>query len=420
MSLERKNMKHILFMLNNYRLSEDMSGIGLRMLEIAQVLSGHCNITIYSNIPSDIRLDNINLVSCADNKLEHYINICDAVVSTDIPDMEMLLYAYKLDKQIVIENSIPIEHLFYSEMTSSMNIDEKYNQLIMQFYFQLIVADIFIARSFPEEQTLIACLALVGRLNTYTYTNEGQFSDLISKIPIGFNNFSETHRSEHCYNTTKDEYECDLLWSGGIWDYLNPNMIIDALNILPITERPKIHFLYKPPSDQYINAYEELKNRIEKDNISNIAFIDNIIHSKRDIHIEKAKALICVGKNTLENKTCHRLRLRDCFLYKKPIIVDRYGATGLFVQANNIGLTVNNANDLTDAIKILMHDNNKYAELVSSIESIREQYLIENNIGHLLNAISMGKRAEDIRTNKWKEKISSFISKHNKLFISQR
>ena len=409
-------MKRVLIMLNKYKISEDMSGIGLRMLEIAQVLARHCDVTICSNSISDLNCKGVRFIKCDGVELKRLIDNSDTVVSTDLPNLEMLLYSYKMGKQIIIENSIPVEHLFYNEVVLSDNPDNTYCTLLLQFYFQLMIADVVIARSFADEQTLVPCLAFAGRINSYTYTNEEQLGSLICTIPIGFNTYSDEHRNASRLKNNACYPKCDFLWSGGVWDYLNPQTVIDALKYFPNTEYPSVGFLYNPPKDQFIKSYDALTRRVEENQLNNVKFYKDVAHTERDMYIEGSKALICIGKQTIENKTCHRLRLRDCLLYKKPIIVDRYGATGLFVQANNIGITVESPEELAEAMIIILYDKAKYLEYVTAIEAIRNNFLIENNISDLQSAILSGKKAQDIKTDFMKDRINSFVNNYKELF----
>lgn len=408
-------MKKVLILLNDYQISDNMSGIGLRMYEIAQVLSKYCEITIYSRKHSNLNFFNINIVGYKDDNWKKHVEKCDTVISTDIPDLKMLLYAYQLNKQIIVENAIPIEHLFYDKIKKSNDIDHLYSTLIKQYYFQLLISDSFIVHSLPHEQTLISSLALVGRINSLSYSNDKQLEGLIHNIPIGFNSYSDNQSVIMKYDTEYDDGSySDFLWSGGIWDYLNPTLIVDGLRYSKT--KYKVYFLYGPPDDQYISEYQNLKNNITRYDIKSINLLEKVPHEKRDVYIHHTKNLICIGKNTLENKTCHRLRLRDCFLYNKPIITDSFGATGQFVQATNIGMTVSNEQELSTAMEILMNDKQRYQEYVSSIKKIRSKFLIDNNIKTLLNAILIDRRAKDINTHFWSKKVKSFIQNNSAIF----
>ncbi len=111
--------------------------------------------------------------------------------------------------------------------------------------------------------------------------------------------------------------------------------------------------------------------------------------------ILSSKAFICIGRDYIENYTCHRLRLRDVFLYNKPIIVDGYGATANIVKYYNIGVVVNGQDELLEAMIKLKHDKSYYNSLVQKIKDVREKFIIENNIQNLLDFIDSSELAKD-------------------------
>lgn len=369
-----------------------MSGIGLRLWEISQLLSKHFKITIYVTEMSDLSHPNIDFEIFHEGSWRNAIDQSDTIITSDIPDTRIILYAHQKRKQIIVENSVPIEHIDYDNIKNSSNSSLEYQKQLDYYKLQILLADHFIARSSPERIGLISSLALLGRLNYKTYINR-DLSNMISYIPIGFNSYSETHAENARY--AKVEY--DFLWNGGVWGLYDLQSIAKAMQILNLEGvKTDLKFLYNPPADQN-KVINEFNNELSKHKINSIEFInENIKHYDRDIYLKKAKGLLCVGRKSIENFTCHRLRLRDVFLYKKPIIIDEFGATSELVQQLGIGFTIKNESELSKAMKELINNKNLYSKLVENIESAREQFLMDSYINNLVEFIKSKDKAPDI------------------------
>ncbi len=389
-------MKKVLIFSSTYNIGSNLGGIGLRLWELAQVLADYHQITLITKGPSDFSHPGIEFKVFNEDSWCQKIDHSDVIICSDLPDTRILLYAHDKGKQIITENSVPIEHLYYSNVQNSSNPDKYYQDILTRFKLQILLTDHFIVRSRVEYQTLLAVIAMVDRLNYTTYDKEtGMLKNLISFIPIGFNKYSDQHANT--IELYKDKI--DFLYNGGIWDYFDVLKIAQALmNLKNRSVDTSCTFMYLPP-DQEIREYKRLRNFIQKNNLNDqIKFIKNKIpHYERDQYVKAAKAIICIGKEGIENLTCHRLRLRDVFLYNKPIIVDGFGATADLVKMLDIGLVVDNLVEVEDAMQTILFDNEKYSQLVNNIKKVRHQFLFENNIQSLLDFIEGSQKAADIK-----------------------
>lgn len=398
-------MKKILIVTSNYCIGSNIDGIGLRLWELAQVLAKHFNVIVLSNKISDFSYSGITFKTFDENwKTE--VSLADTVLFCDMPDTRIMLYAYEKGKQIICENSIPIEHLDYTNISSSDNPNKSYQEILTRFKLQVLISDYFIVRSKVERVSMITALQMMGRLNYYNYSKEKQLSDLITYIPIGFNKESD----EYLKKVKPIQDKIDYVWSGGIWNFYSTSPIVKAIKKLSKENIDiKMLFMYKPPQNQYIEEYENLQINIEKLNLKDsITFLDGIFHYERDSYLIKSKAIVCLGRDTIENYTCNRLRLRDVFLYNKPIIVDSYGASANLVSQYNIGMTVSNIGELVHALKKLKYDKDYYQMCVENIKKVRDKFIIDNNAFCLIKYIQCSKRSQDMIYNQ--STINKFIA----------
>jgi glycosyltransferase involved in cell wall biosynthesis len=400
-------MKNIAIFSSNYKVSSNIDGIGLRLWEIAQVLSKYYKIKMITKSISDFSHPNIEFFLFKNEGWKEIVRESDIIFCTDMPDTKVLLYAYEMQKPIITENAVPLEHLDYNDIKNNKEADKLYKEVMAAYQLQLLLSSHFIARSTIERATLLASLGTIGRINYQNYTDQ-KLSKLISHIPIGFNSHSEKHAA----NSAEFKHNFDFLWNGGVWDSYDTAIIPKALDRLRNESiSTKVGFMYEPPENQYINEVFTLRKTIKEFNLGdNIEFLKPTTHYKRDPIVKGTKALICIGRDSIENYTCHRLRLRDVFLYQKPIITDSFGATGSIVKELGIGLTVKSEEELSIAMKELIQNKKLYNQLVRNIQQVRNEYLMDNTIEPLIRTIESNEFP--VFVNTIDQQVQLFLEEH--------
>lgn len=382
----------LLILASTYEIGNQMSGIGLRLWELAQVLADHVSVTLLSK-RTEISHPRIVCKDESEASWEEEIDEADAVMCSDLPDPRILLYAHQKNKLIISENAVPLEHLDYSAIRSSKEREQYYQEIVAGYKLQLLLSDHFLARASIEQATLYASLGLFGRINFQTYSLADQMQQLVSHIPIGFNRFSEAYAAKQEPNGTHE-----FVWNGGIWDFYEPCWVPEAIAMLQKRSvSVRATFMYMQAIEQGLVEVNRLVDRTKELGVSEaIDFhYQSVGHFSRDALLKGARALLCIGRSSMENQTCHRLRLRDAFLYEKPMIVDAFGATGDLVERLQIGVTVRSQAELADAMERLKYSEDYYQSLVSNIRRMKAQYQMENNLTGLLRFLQQGKKAAD-------------------------
>lgn len=378
----------------SFDLGSQMTGIGLRCWEIAQILSKVFDVTILTQNQSDFEYENIKMKSFKDSNWEKCIDDADTVFFTALPDARMLLYAHQNKKQIISENAIPIEHLDYHNVRGAADPDRFYQEIMARFKLQLLVTDHFIARSSVERETLLASMGMAGRINFDNYLPEKNLKHMVSYIPIGFNSYSDIYSQE----AETDPENIDFIWNGGIWNFYDTSIIPKvAARLKGKIADFHFAFMYSPPKNQFVEEYEILIEEIYNNNVGDcVHFMKNEIpHYKRDSIMKASRVIVCIGKETIENLTCHRLRLRDVFLYSKPIVIDSYGATANIVEMYGLGITVSNDEELENALYCLREDKDLYDQFVNNINRVRKKFLIDDHVDNLIKFIRSSEKARD-------------------------
>lgn len=409
-------MKKVTFVASGYEVSNAMAGVGLRIWELAQVLASEFAITILTPTRSDLEFPGITFVTRDNGGWLQAIEQSDAVVFYDMPDTSMLLFAHRLGKQIVCENAPPFEHLEYRSIRYAEKPDVQYTALVDAFKLQVFLSDHFIARSSVERAGVLAALALCGRLNYINYDVSATLDHLVSHIPVAFNRHSDAI-AEAAMPTLEP---VDYVWNGGIWDYYDPTSVVKAVGKLSTRGVPLcVRFMYMPPHNQEIVEAQSLTTVIRELDLNEQVAIhrDFIPHQSCDGVVRSNRAIICIGKPGIENQTCHRFRLRDVFLYRMPIIIDRHGASGDLVRQFGIGLIVDgrDIDELADAMHRLVVDQQLYEQCVTQIDTVRNMFTYEDHIDGLVRFLRDGRRAPDIGTLKHHQAVTTLLNQRSTL-----
>lgn len=382
----------VLFAAPPYRVGNDLGGIGLRIWELAQVLASEFDVTILVEDRSDFTHPGITFTAASGDGWADAIDAADAVLFNDLADPRMLRYAYERRRVIVSENAVPVEHLEYVSVRDAPDPDAVYQEIVDGFRLQMLVSDHVIVRSPVERASVVGALVTLGRLSSSAYTDP-QLADLLTLIPIGFN-----RRSDERAAAALTGRPVDLIWTGGIWSYLDAESVVDAVALARADGTPlSLTFLYGGPANPGPGVRVVHKS---------------IAHLERDAWLVAARATVCVAREGIENATCHRLRLRDALLYRLPIVVDPFGASGEFVERLGIGLVADPRDPaaLADAMVRITRDESLRKQLLERLDIVRERHRLETTAEGLVRFLRRGRRARDAAAPEREEAIRQLLA----------
>jgi glycosyltransferase involved in cell wall biosynthesis len=399
-----------------YGIDSRMAGIGLRAWEFAQVASRELPVTIIARQRSDLCANNVSILGPDDFSLSDLIERHTAFLFYDMPDTRIMLAAHRAGKAIVSDCSVPIEHLEYSRIRNDRNPDCRYGELVNRFRLQALVTDRFIVRSDVYRTTLPVALSLVGRLSYEHYNRSAALDHLFSYVPIGFNAAS----AQHAAGVAPGAPMVDFTWSGGIWDFYDPVALVEAVAMLDRMGTPvTVRFMYARTEGQVLKESERLHAAVAEQEVSHLIEFAACPprHYERDAVIKSGSALVCLGRRGIENFTSVRLRLRDSFLYRMPLIVDKYGATGELVRRMKIGIAVDaeDTTEIAQALLTMKTESIKVREFTKNIACARPEFEIDAAVREVTRWIRSGARAPDAGTQWQNDLIQAVLVRHPEL-----
>lgn len=352
----------LLFDLGEYSLdSEKVSGIGIRAAELAETLSNYHSVYLYATDDKNPIYTGEAIIFTQAREWKMLLKEVDVVIFFDMGARSRLEEAVNSNVLIVTENAPPIEHLEYPRLKSYNNRNELYQQILSTYRRQLEVSAHFLCRANIERITLIANLCLMGRISYSMIDESRTLEKMISLVPIGY-----SANSAKIADAIQAKSISEVLWTGGLWDFYEPEIYIDAIRIL---KEKKIlidtTFLYAKKIDDNAGKLDSLSRKIlnyKLDDRIHLAEF-NLAHHQRDAYIKGALALVCLGKKGIENETCVRLRVRDSRLYGIPLIVDPYGATSRELMEDGLAIVLQEttAENLSEELVKLKTNNKSYA-----------------------------------------------------------
>jgi hypothetical protein len=265
---------------------------------------------------------------------------------------------------------------------SSADRAAAYKTYLNGFRLQMAAADHFLARSDVERATLLACLAMAGRITPTDIACSRTLDHLISRVPIGF------ARAHDRAPRSSDKHRDLVLWTGGLWDYMAPEAALGPFTTArPVLDaRIEVGFLYPPVPDQQLAAHG-LADTIAR--CSPRVWVANPPpdHLEREKFIDSARVLISLGRPGVENETCVRLRIRDALLYRRPIVVDPYGATAEYVSSTGIGVVAASLepSDVAKAMSVLATSGRVRRDCLAAIELERKRCVLDTTLAPVLH-----------------------------------
>ncbi|MFJ3640789.1 hypothetical protein ACIPRD_13630 [Streptomyces sp. NPDC090108] len=336
----------------SYSLSEtSIAGVGQRLAEIAQVLSRRFSVRVIARSASDtVDLGAAEEVALGE-EAARAIAAADAVMFFDTPDRDRIELAVAHRKLIIGECRAPIEHMSFPSVLACADPTGEHQRFLGTYRRMLQVTHHFLCRSQVERAALLSTLCAFGRTTPADIARSATLDHLVSTVPVGF-----SRRGLEAADAVKPVHMADFLWTGGIWAFFEPLMLVEAMKIL--RDRgvdASAAFLHAAPIEDTRSTIAEVGKAIDDLELGDRVHLhtEPLALSERDQYVKAAEAYVCIAKPGAENETGTRLRLRDTWLHGIPAIIDPHGISGDLVARENLGVVLRepSAESLADALQ---------------------------------------------------------------------
>ena len=346
------NGRHHLLIISPDAVHSRMGGVGIRYWELAQQLAPVADVTLAVPQETDLTTSHFRLHRYWEGQAD---TICPLAQTADIillsgftlyhhPCLRQLP-AYKiidLYDPMILENLERFAAKPLAERSGLHNVGVKtFNEL-----FQL--GDFFICASEKQRDYWLGGLTAANRVNPASYTADPTLRRLLDVVPFGLPDEPPQATQPVLKGVWPGIGPDDkvILWGGGLWDWLDPLTLIEAMPaVLAAMPTARLFFLGTrhpnpdvPPSDMAQRAIERAATLGLQDTA--VFFNDWTPYEERVNYLLEADVGVSLHGDHVETRFAVRTRLMDYLWARLPMVVNGGDVLGEMAQAQGLGQVV--------------------------------------------------------------------------------
>lgn len=344
-------MKNILIICEDF-VSSNMGGVGIRYWELARVLARHCKVSLLVPNETDLVSEEFKVIPYDRQKsdLRPFAEGVDVII---LHGYVLHFHPYLLDLHIPFAVDLYVPHLFETLVSHAQDDFTEWLPAYCEYLrvqSELLRAgDFFFCASERQRDYWLGWLHAVNRINPHTYQQDASLQKLITVVPYGIPNMPPRQQKHALKGVHPGIAEDDqlILWSGGLWNWLDPLTLIRAVAQLAEDHpRLKCYFMGtrhpNPIVNEHMTMPQQAMELAEQLGVFEKAvFFGNWVpYQERENYLVDADLSVMTHPNHIETRFAFRTRLLDSIWAKLPIIVTEGDAISEWVERKNLGLTV--------------------------------------------------------------------------------
>lgn len=348
-------------LISNDVIGRQMAGPGIRTWELAKLLANEHTVTLLTPTRIDLQHPGVSaevstqasVRSCADT---HDVVIGQGQILSRYP----FLFGHSIAKVVDLYDPSPVGYLETPTPTTIRGQLESHHALVREHYNYLRAGDAFLCASQRQWDFWTGMLMAAGRINPVVYEDDRMLRSLLIVAPFGVPAQAPAHRRRVLKGVWPGIHRDDvvLLWGGGLWEWFDPMMAVEAMSIVGRkrkdiklffmgVKRPNATVTTSHTADQTIALADQLglTNHL-------VFFNDWVAYEERENFLLEADVGLNVHRDNLETRFSFRTRMMDYIWAGLPIISTEGDPLSDLVRQNQLGLTVpcGNAELLAQAI----------------------------------------------------------------------
>lgn len=362
-----------------------MAGTGIRYWEMARVLAKQQPVTLIAPQPSDLQPPDFRLGHYAwgdSAALGRWLAEADLVVANGYllqphPELAAIAQPLALDlyDPILLENLELGRTAPISERTARTRED------VLLLNRQLATGDFFLCATERQRDLYIGALMGAGRISPEQIDTDPELRRLIDVVPFGLPATPPRQQAPALRETMPGIGRDDLilLWSGGLWDWLDPLTLIRAMPEV-IARHPATRLVFlagaHPGNVAVMRRADEAKALATELGLTNshIFFYEQwVLYERRADFLLDADIAVSLHHQHLETAyAAVRSRFLDHLWAGLPSVVsDGDGAADL-VRRHRLGIVVspNDTRELATALTRFISDRQERADCAGRARSL--------------------------------------------------
>lgn len=336
-------------LISNDVIGMQMAGPGIRTWELAKLLATEHTVTLLTPTRTDLQHPRISMQVSTQDCVRACADMHDVVIGQgQILSRYPFLLGHSIVKVVDLYDPSPVGYLETTQPHTIKGQLESHHALVREHYNYLRAGDVFLCASERQWDFWAGMLMAAGRINPVVYQNDRMLRSLLIVAPFGVPARAPGHRRRVLKGVWPgiDPDDVVLLWGGGLWEWFDPMMAVEAMSIVGRrrtdiklffmgVKRPNASVTTSHTADQTIALAEQLgvANRL-------VFFNDWVAYEDRENFLLEADLGLNIHRDNLETRFSFRTRMMDYFWAGLPIITTEGDPLSDLVKQNQLGLTV--------------------------------------------------------------------------------
>ena len=385
-------------------IGKKLSGPGIRAWHMAEALSASHDVTLVSLTSVDEALSSafrLNQVEPGDDKtFSGWESWADTIIFQGHA-MEVFPSLRSSSKHLIIDIYDPM-HLEQLEQARHLPADQWDKQVLdarSTIESQLAKGDYFLCASERQRHFYLGQLTTLGRVNPAGYVDDPHLERLIGVVPFGLPGVDPIHSRQVLKGVIPGIEEADqvIIWSGGIYDWFDPQTLIRAVAKLSTT-RPSVKLFFMGtahphpgvPEMPVIKASRDLAEELGVAG-KNVFFNDSWVdYDDRQNYLLEADLGVSTHRSHIETTFSFRTRILDFLWASLPMVITEGDHFADEVDRHGIGKTVpaGDVDALVAALEVALFDEKFRARAIKALRRVRENYRWEMVLGPLVKHVA--------------------------------
>lgn len=332
-------------------INVNMGGVGMRYWELAHVLAEHAQVTLATPSTTSLSADHFSLRVYASGRqetLRPLVNDADIVLVSGF-----IVYHHPFLrhlKQFVIVDLYDPTTLENLERFAARPLEEQqalYQVGVATYNDLFALGDFFICASEKQRDYWLGGLTSAGRTTPEVYAADPTLRRLIDVVPFGI----QEQAPQHTQSVLKGVYpgiEADarvILWGGGLWDWLDPLTLIEAMpQVLAQIPQARLFFMgtQHPNPDVPPSRMATLtRARVAALGLEHFVFFNDWVeYAQRANYLLEADVGVSLHGDHIETRFAFRTRIMDYLWAGLPMVMSGGDVLSDWVSEVGLGYTV--------------------------------------------------------------------------------
>ena len=332
-------------------VGERMAGPGIRYHRLSTELAKRFDVTLIGPTTGGVRSAGYAYRSASEVMAGADLP-ADVVIAQRLP-LRLARSLHRRGTRIIYDLYVPslIEgaaHLA-GQRESSEVAHARYSELRAVQRFALEIGDAFICASERQRDLWLGSLSGLGRIDPDVYARDPSLRSLIDVVPFGLELEHGSHAAPAIRGVVDGISASDrlLLWGGGVWNWLDPLTVIEAVSRLSVSMTDlRLFFLGLAHPSPEVEAMSMARRAVEHARQlgveGNHVFFnrDWVPYDRRLDFFREADLGVSAHLDTVEGRFAFRTRMLDHFAVGTPVVATSGDVLSELVVDRGLGRVV--------------------------------------------------------------------------------